>query len=214
MQMNRLSVLFLCLSICGCGSVSPLGNKSIANTAPAPISAFQKDLARSTYVEFMGDDQIQGVVNYVNNPMWKCSTCVPEQLSADVLKEVPDVIARKPDMVMILTGAYDLKLPGADDRAQIPAGNVEQIVALFQAAKIPAVVWLLPELSYTDVYYFDTGMTFLNEDMPPEVPYLFYPTDYGPMTLTPDFDFTPYALAQIEPNLYLKVQSFGLGGIK
>jgi hypothetical protein len=211
--MNRLSVLFLCLSICGCGSVSPLGNTSIVNTAPTPISAFQKDLARSTYVEFMGDDQIQGVVNYVNNPMWKCSTCVPGQLSAAVLAQVPDVIARHPDMVMILTGAADLKVPGTSDRAQGLADNVLQSLALFQAANIPAVICLLPVLDYTDVYYFNEGMALENEAPDPSpVPYIFPWTNET--TLTPDYEFTPDDLADIEPRLYQKVQSFHLGGTK
>jgi hypothetical protein len=213
--MNRLSVLFLCLSICGCGSVSPLGNKSIANTAPAPIGAFQKDLARSTYVEFMGDNQIQGVVNYVNNPMWKCSTCVRGQLSAAVLAQVPEVIARHPDMVVILTGSYDLQVPGTSDRAQDLAGNVEHILALFQAANVPAVLCLIPTVAGTDNYYFNTGMVIENESPDPSpVPYLFTETDETDVAMTLDNEFTQTDLADIEPALYKEVQSFHLGGTK
>jgi hypothetical protein len=211
--MNRVSVLFLCLSISGCGSVSQLGNTSIANNA----QRYQKDLARTPYVEFMGDDQIAGVVAYVNNPMWKCSTCVPGQLSAAVLAEVPEVIALHPDMVMILTGSYDLQVAFTDRDPDI-ADNVEKMVAIFEAAKIPAVVCLIPTVAGTDNYYYNEGMVIENEPpIPPQVspvPYLFTETDETDVAMTLDNEFTQTDLAAIEPAMYQEVESFHLGGTK
>jgi hypothetical protein len=205
--MNRLSVLFLCLSISGCGSVSQLGTKPIASNTPS----YQKDLARTPYVEFMGDDQIQGLTAYVNNPMWKCSTCVPGQLSAAVLAQVPEVIALHPDMVVILTGAYDLKVDFTDRDPEL-ADNVLKMLAMFESANISTVICLIPQLDYTDSYYFNEGMVQLNESpVPDTVPYLFPWTEVG---LTQDNEFSQTDLAAIEPHMYQEVQSFHLGGTK
>jgi hypothetical protein len=110
----------------------------------------------------MGDDQIQGLTAYVNNPMWKCSTCVPGQLSATVLAQVPEVIALHPDMVVILTGAYDLKVAFTDRDPEL-ADNVLKMLAMFESANIPTVICLIPQLDYTDSYYFNEGMVQLND---------------------------------------------------
>jgi len=199
--------------------LAPLALVLLAGCQPATqltphMSHPARSLTTTPYVEFMGDDQIQGLVAFAGNPLWKCTTCVQGQLSDAVLGEVPAVVALHPDLVFVETGAYDLIVPGTSDRAVELSGNVSDIIAAFEAAKIPVVICMLPTTTLYENYYFNEGLYLENQvpdGEPGMVPYVFSASDTD---LTAGIDYTQAGLEQVLPAFEADVQSFGVGGTK
>jgi hypothetical protein len=229
--MNRLSVLFLCLSICGCGNFKPSPAVQLQPNLTHPA----RSLSSTPYVEVMGDDQAMAIVANAKNPLWKCSTCVPKQLSTDLIDQVPQVIAKHPDIVVILTGTYDMAAFAAipcctDPPMRVPetlSDSILQLLSMYAAAKIPAVICLIPSapdtdpFHYFDSYYFNEGMMIWNEPPPPPytvlVPYLFDGTAVGPTeynSQTGEYVIAQADLTDIDGSLCQYLEAFGLGGTK
>jgi hypothetical protein len=191
------------LLMAGCGSQTGL-HPNLSHPA--------KDLTTTPYVEFLGDDQIQGVVSNANNPMWKCTTCAPGQTSDQVLAEVPAVIALHPAIVIILTGAYD-QIDNPDithNEDTLP--NIGLMLDAFAAAKIPAVVCELPPSDSYDDYYVDDGIYVGNQEG--IFPFIL---NYDPNVdgaMTDGVDFNTYGLSLVEPLTYQEIETLGLGGQK
>ena len=161
----------------------------------------------------MGDDQIQGLVTYAENPRWKCTTCGQGQTSAQVLAEVPEVIALKPDIVIILTGAYDLIDGIETSRTQPTVGNVEQMLTAFENAKIPAVVCYMLSSTEYDNYYYNFALDDLSQSG--VIPYaLSLDNTDDSIPVKDGIDFSSHGLAVAYPLVYQEIQSFHLGGMK
>lgn len=187
-------------------------------TPSANISHPARPLVTTPYVEFMGDDQIQGLVTYANNPRWKCTTCVPRQTSTQLIPEVSQVAALKPDIVYILTGAYDLIDNPYNTHDEPTVGNVETMLNAFETAKIPAVVCLMPPSTAYDPWYFNEAVDALVTSG-----VITYELDFNidnpdstsnPIPVTTGVDFNSFGLSKIYPLTYQSVESFHLGGEK
>jgi hypothetical protein len=115
-------------------------------------------------VEFVGDEISAGLVAAAGNPNWQCYDCLASTTSAIALANLPTVITSNPAVVHILVGAHELNStpsdPTADDGA-VPLGNIETMVNMLQAAKIPVVVGDVPPCSAIDNYRFNTGLAYL-----------------------------------------------------
>lgn len=190
------------VSLVGCGSQTVL-HPNISHPA--------RDLATTPHVEFMGDSQIMAVVAYANNPMWKCTTCVADQLSAAVLSEVPSVIALHPDLVVVQTGSRDIVDDIETSRTEPTSGNILAIQDAFEAAGIPVAIANLPESSAYDPYYLDDGLEILSEA---GVVVNFFSYNSTSEDLTAGIDYSQAGLAEVYPAFYQEVESFGLGGTK
>lgn len=126
------------------------------NQQPQPHKVMDAEGVTTPYVEFMGDDQAQGIVAYANqqdNSIWKCSTCVAGQTSTAVLQEVPAVIALKPDVVFLLTGAYDLLADPMWPEEDTTSENIASAVTALNAQGIPVVIGNLPPSESYYNYY-------------------------------------------------------------
>jgi hypothetical protein len=170
-----------------------------------------RSLTTTPYVEFMGDDQIQGLVVFAGNPLWKCTTCVQGQLSDAVLGEVPAVIALHPDLVVVQCCAQDLIAePNTHDVGAL-FNNVQAMVDAFEAAKIPVVVAMLPGSDAYDNYYFNEAVDLVNQGgMIPNV----FTFNFTNTDLTAGIDYTQAGLEKVLPAFEADVQSFGVGGTK
>ena len=175
----------------------------------------QESLTTTPYVEFMGDDQIMGVVSYVGNPLWRCSTCAQGLISSQVLAKVPAVIALKPSLVVVQTGAYDLyeDIPGdAPGRDVELFNNVTAIMDALTAANIPVEICGIPDSTAYDDYYFDEGLEIENEAG--LLPNLFTFNFTSGADLTAGIDYSQAGLMAVYPAFYLDVEGFQLGGQK
>lgn len=169
----------------------------------------QATLTTTPRVDFMGDDQIAGLVAYAGNPLWTCSTCEQAELSTTVLTKVPQVIALHPDIVVVQTGAYDEGI--LTSRTQPTFGDILDIIDALEAAGIPVVVCSLPDSSAYDPYYLNFGLD--DEYTAGIIPNLFTFNDAG-QDLTAGIDYSQPGLAEVYPAFYQEVESFGLGGTK
>jgi hypothetical protein len=153
----RLCLPLLCLAVAGCAT-SPSAFKS-------QISGhFARPTKKAVYVEFMGDQQTLGLLEYARSAPdseqmlgWKCTVCQPGATSADLLAAVPAVIALHPDVVHILTGDLEIVAPGTN-RGQAVMANLNPMVSQLQAAKIPIVIGLVPTLRGYTPYYLNAGI--------------------------------------------------------
>ena len=212
----RFTVFLTCLAVLALVTITGCGSPSTVNSHPAVQPNYHRPfvpLTSTPLVEFMGDRQIQELVAYAKNPMWRCTTCEQNQTSDQVLAEVPAVIALKPDIVIILTGAYDLIDNIETSRTQPTFGNVTTAQAEFKAAGITAVICgLLPSTVY-DSYYFNFGLTSEVENgQLSNVLSLDNTDDSAPVT--DGVDFSPYGLTVAYPLVYQEIQSLHKGGMK
>jgi hypothetical protein len=224
----RFTVFLSCLTalalltISGCGS-SP---DPAVNSSPSDHPNGHRPIrSATTYVEFMGDDQIMGLVNFAQfrkqNAMWRCSTCAPGQPSQQLLADAPDgseisrVIALKPDVVVILTGAYDLIDFPMDSHAEPTAQNVADVCAQLTKAELPALVLYLPESTVYDPYYTNYGLYFENQSgaIPNTISYPVSPTD-PQVPYTDGVDFSQSGLQRLYPAVYDRIQQIHKGGQK
>lgn len=113
----------------------------------------QRDNQTTPRVEFIGDDISIGLVAYANHELWKCTDCASGATSAQLLAALPLAIAKKPDLVHIMVGSYDMDnpaylnacnqndpTPGAD-----PCTNIQAMMTQLNAAKIPFILGSIPE---------------------------------------------------------------------
>ncbi|HTZ61002.1 MAG TPA: hypothetical protein VMB49_22995 [Acidobacteriaceae bacterium] len=184
------SLVVLCFFAAGCASDPGAGRL-------AQGSHFARSAVNAPYVEFIGDAQSIGLLNYAQDPSWQCTICQPSATSTQLLAALPAVLAKKPDAIHILTGAYELNGSLSNplaSRGQVPRENIQTMVTMIQAAKIPVVVGLLPPaLSYTPYYlnlglqdvYFDAPGPLQNT-IPPLIDYYdaVYAVDPQPASLT------------------------------
>src|ERR1700675_2853869 len=134
--MKTFTLTLSLIILAGCSSM---------NNPAAQAHKPQARLTTTPTVAVLGDDQILGLVNYVSNPMWSCTTCAQGQTSAQVLAEVPAVIARHPDIVVILTGAWDEIDNPQQAHAEPTVANVANMCAQFKTAGITPLVFELPD---------------------------------------------------------------------
>lgn len=203
--MKHFALTLPLILLAGCSGIQQ-------STAVHPNLKPMASMTTTPYVEFMGDDQIQAVVAFANNPLWKCTSCAQGQVSSAVLAEVPQVIALHPDIVVIQTGAYDLITPGTSDRAVGLSGNVAQILNAFGTANIPAVICMLPTSTEYEDYYFNEGLYIENQSG--TLPNVFTFNQTSTEELTAGIDYTPTGLMAVYPVFYQQVETFGLGGVK
>jgi hypothetical protein len=112
-------------------------------------------------VEFLGDEISAGLVAAAGNPNWQCYNCVSSTTSADVLANLPAVIASKPALVHVLVGAHELAGSPTDpqaDNGAVPLGNIGAMVNMLQAAKIPVLIGDMPPCSAIDSYRFNIAL--------------------------------------------------------
>jgi lysophospholipase L1-like esterase len=113
----------------------------------------QRNTETTPRIEFVGDDISIGLVAYANHELWKCTDCASGATSAQLLAALPLAIARRPDLVHILVGSYDMEyptdltacnendpVPGTD-----PCTNIQAMIAQLNAAKIPFILGSIPE---------------------------------------------------------------------
>ena len=122
------------------------------------------------------------------------------------------MLTGKPDIVVILTGAYDLVDDPTNMHNEPTVANLETMVNGFTAAKIPVLVCLLPLSSEYDNYYVNGGIFALNQIgvFPDDLNFDIDTADQ----MTAGVDFTTFGLQQVLPLTYQEIQSFGLGGTK
>lgn len=131
------------LALAGCSSMQQPG---------AHIS---KSLARTPYVEFVGDDLSIGMVAYANqmgNSFWHCTDCATGATSSQILEALPLALAQHPDVIHILVGTYDVTDPEWDnvcnadstDQSRHTCGNIDAMTAQIAASGIPYVVGSVP----------------------------------------------------------------------
>jgi hypothetical protein len=212
----RFTVFLSCLAALALVTITGCGSQSTAKANPALQPNYHRPIVPGTttpLVEFMGDRQIQELVAYAKNPRWRCTTCEQNQTSDQVLAEVPEVIALKPDIVIILTGAFDLIDNIETSRTQPTFSNVTTAQAEFKAAGIPAVICgLLPSTMY-DSYYFNEGLSIETESGVLSNVLSLDNTDDS-IPVTDGVDFSPYGLTVAYPLVYQEIQSFHKGGMK
>jgi hypothetical protein len=158
-----LCLPILYLAVTGC-STSPSAFK------PQVASHYVRPTKKPVYVEFMGDQQTVGLLNYARSVSdssemlgWKCSVCGPSMTSADLLAAVPFIVALHPDVVHILTGDLEIVAPGTN-RGQAVMDNLEPMVTQLLAAKIPVVIGLVPTLREYTPYYLNIGIEYVFGD--------------------------------------------------
>ncbi len=134
--------LLLALSILTVGCAS-----SPTAIAPKPAPDFRRPVQNSLYIEFVGDAESIGLVDYAKQPRWECTICNPGATSTDLLAALPKVIALHPDVIHILTGDLEVGYPNLITGA-IPLSNIQAMVTEIQAAKIPVVIGLLPPVRF------------------------------------------------------------------
>jgi hypothetical protein len=174
------SLLVFSILMAGCAS-NPAG------TMLKPSSNFRRPSQNAPYVEFLGDSQTLGLLAYAHEVSWQCHACQPSATSGDLLAALPGVLALHPDAIHLMTGDLELSAPGANRGAAVIA-NVEAMVTAIQAAKIPLVIGLLPQLQTYTPYYENLGLQFL------------YGNQYGPpaVSLVPLIDY-PDAVYAVDP---------------
>jgi hypothetical protein len=200
-----MPAFFACALVMGCGGMQQA--RTVEAAEHANMDGAVKDMATTPYVEFMGDSQIQGLVAYANNGLWKCTTCAQGQTSTQVLAEVPQVAALKPDVVVVLTGAYDLVDNPDNAHAEPTVSNYDQIEQAFAAAKIPVVICTLPNSTVYDNYWTDEGMELENYSGVLNNVISFQGSQFP----TSGMDFTHAGLAAAYPVVYQAVESFHVG---
>jgi hypothetical protein len=112
----------------------------------------QRDNVKTPYTEFVGDEISIGLVAYANHELWKCTDCASGATSGQLLAALPLAIAKKPDLVHILTGSYDVDDPtwnaawnlGASDPNLLTCQNIRSMMAQLTAANIPFIVGNIP----------------------------------------------------------------------
>lgn len=191
-----------------------VGCSSMQTATPTAHLRPQASMVTTPRVEFMGDDQIIGLVNYVSNPLWSCTTCAQGQTSTALLAEVPAVIARHPDIVVILTGAWDLIDDPEDVHYEPTVNNIETMCDQFVAAGINPLVFTLPESDAYDAYYINLGLGDVwAAGLIPHM--LFYPVYPDKIVqFTDGVDFSQAGLALVYPLAYQQIEAFGVGGLK
>jgi hypothetical protein len=205
LKMNRFLPLFL-LFVAGCSNMQ---------TTVHPNLKPQESQTTTPTVAMMGDDQIIGLVNYVSNPLWSCTTCAQGQQSGAVLAEVPAVIAQHPNIAVILTGAYDEIDNPQYGHAEPTVGNISTMCGQLEAAGIKPLVFFLPDSTAYDDYW--TNMSLYDAYTAGLVPnVLTYPIDpNGPyVQYTAGVDFSQAGLAAVYPLAYQQIEGFRLGGEK
>lgn len=200
--MKNLIVLSLVVMLTGCGGSTQFPQVNAHISHPA------RSLSTTPYVEFMGDDQIAGLVAYAGNPRWKCTTCAQAQLSTTVTTRVPEVIALHPDIVLVQTGAYDEGI--LTSRTQPTFGDILDILDALEQAGIPAVICSLPKNPVFDVYYLNFGLD--DEWEAGLIPHLFTFNDTAENLTGDGVDYSQAGLAEVYPQFYQEVQSFHIGG--
>lgn len=135
--------------VTGCG-LSPSQVNSTSDVHPNFHRPF-KSLSTSPVVECVGDEICAGLAAEANGPnsvMWRCDDCSQGATSGVVLAGLPLALAQHPDVVVLLTGSYDVDDPewtGAcnmesPDINKHTCTNIEAIVSQLEAAKIPFIL--------------------------------------------------------------------------
>jgi lysophospholipase L1-like esterase len=131
------------MAIAGCGSNTPVRQAATIITTPA--SAYQRDLARSPKVVFIGDDT---TLNWFPQTALWINKGVAGDTSGKMLARFQtDVIDLHPDIVHILLGTYDVSSEtpwqvacGPATGATATCANLDAMVTMAQAAKIKVII--------------------------------------------------------------------------
>lgn len=143
--MGCILVVFLA----GCQATTQPGVK--ANISGGP----ERSLVTTPLVECVGDDICAGLVATVNaqgNSLWRCDDCALQATSGVVLQGLPLALAQHPDVVMVITGSYDVDDPAwtaacnstSPDPNKHTCANIMAIVNQLEAAKIPFILGSTP----------------------------------------------------------------------
>jgi lysophospholipase L1-like esterase len=138
-----IMVATVALAIAGCGGNTPV--HQAANIITTPASAYQRDLARSPKVVFIGDDT---TLNWFPQTALWINKGVAGDTSGKMLARFQtDVINLHPDIVHILLGTYDISSPtpwqvacGPETGPTATCANLDAMVAMAQAAKIKVII--------------------------------------------------------------------------
>jgi hypothetical protein len=153
---KRLAFIFLTLLIFFCllsmlnGCGAGMSKTSIVpSTLPQP-SQDQRDTATTPRIIFIGDDILAGLVAQAQNPLWACPDCAAQATSAQALANLPTALTNspRPDLVIILTGSYDVDSPAWDNACgpttPTTCQNIVAMGAILEKAGIPHLVCSIP----------------------------------------------------------------------
>lgn len=142
-----LLVFFCLLSVLqGCSG----GMTSKPTTSPTSPSQDQRNTATTPRILFAGDDILAGLVSYSQNPLWTCPDCAAQATSAQVLANLPQALTNspRPDLVIILTGSYDVDSPtwegACGSTTPTTCQNIVAMGAILEKAQIPHIVCSIP----------------------------------------------------------------------
>lgn len=158
----------LILLITGCGN--PNLPKTVAEQ-PNNVSGPARAIAYSPRVDFMGSDVALGIVAAAKNPMWTCSTCVAGDTSNDFAEAAPQVIAAKPDAVVVVTGENELNITYNNDSGVMTFTNIEALDPQLVAAGIVVLQGDLPALENVAEDDYIVGLGFIFSAGPTQYPW-------------------------------------------
>jgi lysophospholipase L1-like esterase len=110
-------------------------------------SYFAPSAPPAPMVEFVGDEISAGLVAASGNALWHCDDCQQGATSTVALAGFPAVLAKRPDMIHILIGTYDVDQSnwyagcGSND---ITCTNLQSMIQQAAAAGIKVIVGIIP----------------------------------------------------------------------
>jgi hypothetical protein len=142
---QHILVLALCILIAGCASSS----STTGRVGTAAAAQYARSAERYPYVEFVGDDISAGLVSAAgaNYPNWKCTDCQAGATTSVALAGFAAVVAKKPDVIHILIGTYDIVTPAYandPDCGQNSCQNLSAMLSMANAAGIKVVLGTIP----------------------------------------------------------------------